>query len=54
MVALREIMSREVFSTSGDATVAEVARSLLHGRFGSALVMDGAWLVGIFTERDVM
>ena len=54
MVALREVMSKEVFTTPGDATVAEVAKSLLHGRFGSALVMEGAWLIGIFTERDVM
>ncbi len=34
--------------------VAEVAASMLKGRFGSAVVMEGAWLVGIFTERDVL
>jgi len=54
MVALGEVMTKSVFTTSGDTTVAEVAKSLLHGRFGSALVMEGSWLVGIFTERDVL
>lgn len=54
MPALRDIMTSEVFTTTGDTTVAEVANSMLKGRFGSAVVMDGSWLVGIFTERDVV
>jgi CBS domain-containing protein len=27
---------------------------MVKGRVGSAVVIDGPWLVGIFTERDVL
>ncbi len=54
MATLKEIMTAEVFTTTGDVSVAEVANSMVKGRFGSAVVMDGSWLVGIFTERDVL
>jgi CBS domain-containing protein len=54
MATLNEIMTREVFSTTGDVSVSHVANSMVKGRFGSAVVMDGSWLVGIFTERDVL
>lgn len=47
-------MTSDVFTTSKDATVSEVAGSMLKGRFGSAIVMDGSWVSGIFTERDVL
>jgi|SRR5919108_3071848 CBS domain-containing protein len=54
MPSLKEIMTNDVFTTSKDATVADVAGSMLKGRFGSAIVMDGSWVIGIFTERDVL
>ena len=54
MTVLKEIMTGEVFTTSSDAPVAQVAASMLKGRFGSAIVLDGSWLSGIFTERDVL
>jgi CBS domain-containing protein len=54
MAKLEEIMSRKVFAAAPQAPVAEAARSMVEGRFGSAVVMDGPWLVGIFTERDVL
>jgi CBS domain-containing protein len=54
MPTLKEIMTSDVFTTSKDATVSEVAGSMLKGRFGSAIVMDGSWVSGIFTERDVL
>jgi CBS domain-containing protein len=54
MPSLSEIMSRDVFAVAGDTTVAEVARAMLKGRVGSALVMEGRFLAGIFTERDVV
>jgi CBS domain-containing protein len=54
MPSLKEIMTNDVFTTSKDASVADVAGSMLKGRFGSAVVMDGSWLSGIFTERDVL
>jgi CBS domain-containing protein len=54
MATLRDIMTRDVFTTLGDASIAEVANSMLTGRFGSAVVVDGKWIVGMFTERDVL
>ena len=54
MPALRDIMTSDVFTTTSDKSVVDVARAMANGRFGSALVMDGSWLAGIFTERDVL
>jgi CBS domain-containing protein len=54
MTTLSEIMTREVFTTSGEAPVAEVAASMLKGRVGSAVVTQGPMVMGIFTERDVL
>lgn len=54
MPSLKEIMSADVFTTTTDATVAEVAANMMKGRIGSAVVMDRTWLVGMFTERDVL
>ncbi len=54
MTVLKEIMTGQVFTTTSDTPVAQVAASMLKGRFGSAIVMDGSWLSGIFTERDVL
>jgi CBS domain-containing protein len=54
MPVLRDIMMREVFTTSRDASVAEVAERMLKGGIGSALVTEGSMLLGIFTERDVL
>ncbi|HSJ50628.1 MAG TPA: CBS domain-containing protein [Actinomycetota bacterium] len=54
MPSLREIMSADVFTTTADAPIAEVAQRMMRGKIGSAVVMDGTWLVGIFTERDVL
>ncbi len=54
MVQLADIMTRDVFTTAPDIPVADVAKGMVKGRVGSALVMQGSMLVGIFTERDVM
>jgi CBS domain-containing protein len=54
MATLKEIMTGDVFTTSRDTPVAEVAKSMLKGRFGSAVVMEGSTLMGIVTERDVL
>lgn len=54
MTTLSEIMTREVFTASGEAPVAEVAASMLKGRVGSAVVTQGPMVMGIFTERDVL
>ena len=54
MPSLRDIMTSDVFTTTLEASVVDAARGMAKGRFGSALVMDGSWLAGIFTERDVL
>jgi CBS domain-containing protein len=54
MAKISEIMTKEVFTTAPNASVAEVAGEMVRGRIGSALVMDGGWLAGIFTDRDAL
>lgn len=54
MPTLKEIMTSDVFTIERNATVADVARSMLKGRVGSAIVMNGSFVTGIFTERDVV
>jgi CBS domain-containing protein len=47
-------MTGDVFTTTFDTSVVDAARGMAKGRFGSALVMNGTWLAGIITERDVL
>jgi CBS domain-containing protein len=47
-------MTSDVFATTPSTSVADVAASMLKGRFGSAVVLEGSTLMGIFTERDVL
>jgi len=53
-VTVRDIMSTEIVSVDTSATVAEAATLMGKQRVGSALVMDGDDVVGIFTERDIV
>jgi CBS domain-containing protein len=53
-VTVRDIMSTEIVSVGSSATVAEAATLMGKQRVGSALVMDGDDVVGIFTERDIV
>jgi len=54
MVELAEIMTADVFTVAPDTPVAAVAAAMVKRRLGSAIVMQGQMLVGIFTERDVL
>jgi CBS domain-containing protein len=54
MARLGDIISGKVFSVPPTATVAEAAETMVKGRVGSAVVVDGPWLLGIFTERDAL
>jgi CBS domain-containing protein len=54
MTTVRDVMSTELLKMSPDTTVAEAATVMGTRQVGSALVMDGETLVGIFTERDVL
>jgi CBS domain-containing protein len=54
MSIVREIMSSKLVSVEPAATVAEAATVMGERHVGSALVMEGGALVGIFTERDIV
>ncbi|MGZ8571975.1 MAG: CBS domain-containing protein [Actinomycetota bacterium] len=54
MATLREVMSSGLTAVRADATVAEAAHLMSIHHVGSALVLDGDALLGIFTERDIV
>ena len=54
MTVLRDLMSTQVALTSPDTSVADAAASMVKANVGSAIVMQGRFLAGILTERDVM
>jgi len=43
-----------VVATSPDEPVADAAAAMVQQRVGSALIMQGRFLAGILTERDVL
>ena len=47
-------MQSRMVSTSPDSPVAEAAAAMVREKVGSALVMQGTFLAGILTERDVL
>ena len=54
MALLRDIMTTKVLTTSAERPVAEVTAMMVKARVGSAVVLQGSWLAGILTERDVL
>jgi CBS domain-containing protein len=54
MTSVGDIMTASLFSIEPTTTVAEAATVMGERRIGSALVMDGDRLLGIFTERDIV
>lgn len=54
MAKIREVMKADLFVVGPAATVGEAVALMARHRIGSALVMDGDRLVGIFTERDTV
>lgn len=53
-VMLRDLMSTRVALTSPDTPVAGAAAGMVKANVGSAIVMQGRFLAGILTERDVL
>jgi CBS domain-containing protein len=51
---VREAMTRIVLTAAASTTLGEAASLMAQRRVGSALVLDGERLVGIFTERDIV
>ena len=54
MIALAEVMSKEVVTLPPDSTVSDAARVMVRGGFGSVVIVQGRMLLGILTERDVL
>ena len=54
MATVGEIMTKDLITVDPHATVAEAATIMGEHHAGSALVMEGDALAGIFTERDIV
>jgi CBS domain-containing protein len=54
MPVVRRHMSRDLLSVEPGETITEVARRMVERNIGAVLVLDGARLVGVMTERDLM
>jgi CBS domain-containing protein len=54
MPSVREVMSKDLVTVDRSATVEEASTVMWARHVGSALVMRGDELEGIFTERDIM
>jgi len=54
MAQLRHLMNTTVVTATPDTTVAEAADAMVRARVGSAVVLQGSFLAGILTERDVL
>jgi CBS domain-containing protein len=53
-LTIRDLMTTRLVETSPDEPVADAAAAMVRQRVGSALIMQGHFLAGILTERDVL
>jgi CBS domain-containing protein len=51
---LRDLMTTRVAATTPDTPVAAAAAGMVAANVGSTVVMQGTFLAGILTERDVL
>ena len=54
MMLLRDLMTTCVSTTTPEASVSAAAAGMVQAHVGSAVVMQGSFLAGILTERDVL
>jgi CBS domain-containing protein len=54
MPTVRDVMRTDLIAVRPGTVVMDAAHAMFSGGGGSALVLDGGRLVGIFTERDIM
>jgi CBS domain-containing protein len=54
MMLLRDLMHTTVVTTTPEASVSAAAAGMVKASVGSAVVMQGSFLAGILTERDVL
>jgi CBS domain-containing protein len=53
-LTLRDLMTSRLVAVGQDESVADAAEAMVRQRVGSALIMQGSFLAGILTERDVL
>ena len=53
-VTIGDLMSTNVVAVGLDDPVADAAAAMIRHKTGSALIMQGSFLSGILTERDVL
>ena len=54
MATLRDLMNTTVVTAEPDYSVAEAAAAMVAAGVGSAVILQGSFLAGILTERDVL
>jgi CBS domain-containing protein len=54
MMLLRDLMHTSMVTTTPEASVSAAAAGMVKASVGSAVVMQGSFLAGILTERDVL
>lgn len=54
LVPVEEAMSLEVFQVAPNAALETVVREMMRKKYGSAVVVDGEDVVGIFTAIDAL
>jgi CBS domain-containing protein len=54
MAQLKDLMNTSVVMVAPETTVSQAAAGMVRARVGSVVVMQGSFLAGILTERDVL
>jgi CBS domain-containing protein len=54
MAKLKDLMNTGVVTAGPDTTVKDAAAAMVRARVGSVVVLQGTFLAGILTERDVL
>jgi CBS domain-containing protein len=54
VAVLRDLMHVTLLTTTPETSLTEAAAGMVRARVGSAVVMQGSFLAGILTERDVL
>ena len=53
-MSIESLISRDLLRTTADATLSDVATTMISMASGSVLVFDGQKLVGVITLRDIV
>ena len=54
MSRIRDLMSTSIVQAEPQTSVAQAAAAMVAAGVGSAIIMQGSFLAGILTERDVL